>query len=414
MLTKTKSENKWWLTIFLAILLLTEDFGTLFVFSVTQYIMLALFAILLLRHLFKEKTIKLPLSMLSLLLYMLAITLINKFNFDSITDFVYFCIALVTIYWLIKEIDDIETIERVFYHITFIISLIGIAQFVANVFGFGELFDLNRIGISQRFTERYGFVTALGVYTEPAHSAPIMAWAVWVALIGKEKNYNFVKLYKTIPILLFSVLTQSTMTLVTVFAVFAVYVFIYQKRLGKKMKYIVLGCLALAVIMAVNSDFIIGAVARLRQFETISTTTRNDLSALALVSNLNIAIEKMKDGYIFGTGFDSHQMYYDKYIAEIYGQIIMAVNKEDCASLYIRIFSEFGIIGFLIFVIVVVKNSLNLLRKEDRTRFVFIALFLIIILRYGDYVNVVILVSMVLAFFNPLTSRNEVVIKESV
>ena len=103
--------------------------------------------------------------------------------------------------------------------------------------------------------------------------------------------------------------------------------------------------------MAVNSDFIIGAVARLRQFETLSTTTRNDLSALALVSNLNIAIEKMKDGYIFGTGFDSHQMYYDKYIAEIYGRIIMAVNKEDCASLYIRIFSEFGIIGFLIFVI---------------------------------------------------------------
>ena len=40
-------------------------------------------------------------------------------------------------------------------------------------------------------------------------------------------------------------------------------------------------------------------------------------SAFAITSNLKIAIEKIKDGYLFGTGLDSHRLLYFDYIDKI-------------------------------------------------------------------------------------------------
>lgn len=94
-------------------------------------------------------------------------------------------------------------------------------------------------------------------------------------------------------------------------------------------------------------DLVYSVIGRLSQFKTLQTDTGNDLSALAITSNFQVSVEKMKDGYWLGTGLDSHRLYYDRYIDRLYLFLYMRLNSEDAASLYIRVFSEFGIVGLV-------------------------------------------------------------------
>ncbi|MBE6748168.1 MAG: hypothetical protein E7557_02950 [Ruminococcaceae bacterium] len=354
-----------------------------------------------------KKTLYLPLSIIILFIYMVFITVLGKWDSDSISSFAFFTITMVSILWFIQDVNDINVLYKIFYNVAVFEGVIGIIQFVAFVLGYAHLVDFSAQGFYQQFTIRHGFITALGLYTEPAHAAPLIIWAVWTFLISKEKKFKFVKKYKTAIILIFAVLTQSTVVYVSVFLIFCLYVFLYQRVFMKKVQYLVLGVCGIVLLMLIDSDFVMGALNRFKMFENVSTTTMNDLSALAIVSNLRIAIEKLKDGYIFGTGFDSHRIYYDQYIREIYGTIIMAINKNDCATLYTRIFSEFGIVGFVAFVIASAKRFFTAIKRKNLEAIILLFLFMVVIIRTGSYVNIISITAFMYAFILPIKENTE-------
>ncbi len=394
---------------FLAFLfLLTQDvgsFGTRFL--IVQYLILMLFLVLLMKNLIKEKSLVLPLGLLVLMGYITVITIVNTFDMDGLTDMLFFFVSLITVYWLIKDLGDIKIFYKLFYNVAVVMSIIALLQFVTYLLGIDTFYDLAQYGFSHRLYIRYNLLAPSALYAEPAHAAPLLTWATWVILIGKEKKLEFVKSYKSALILIFAVLSQSAVVYVSVFLVFCIYIFIYQKQFLKKVRYLALATCAVIALMLISPDFIISVLRRLNQFETVSTTTANDLSALAIVSNLRIAIEKMKDGYLFGTGFDSHRLYYDQYIRELYGTIIMDINKNDCATLYTRIFSEFGIIGFVVFAIASVKRFFTSINKKNMETAVFLILFMIVIMRNGDYINIITTMTFVFAFILPIKESSQ-------
>ena len=390
------------------IMLLSMDIGILvFGFRIYQWATLALCALLIFKNIYIKKTLYLPLSILLMLIYMVFVTVLGNFDGDTVSSFAFFVITLVSVFWFIQTVDDVNVLYKIFYNVAFLEGVIGIIQFIAFVLGYAHLLDFSAQGFYQQFTIRHGFITALGLYTEPAHAAPLLTWAVWTFLIAKEKKLSFVKIYKSVVILLFAVLSQSTVVYVSIFLVFCAYVFIYQKVFLKKVQYLALATAAVIALMLIDSDFIIGALNRFKMFEKVSTTTMSDLSALAIVSNLRIVIEKLKDGYIFGTGYDSHRLFYDQYIREIYGTIIMEINKNDCATMYTRIFSEFGIVGFVAFAIAAAKRFFTTIKTKNMEACVLLLLFLIIILRNGNYVHAVSITSFIYAFILPIKESSQ-------
>lgn len=396
------------LCVLFALSVVSIDINIFFLsFRLYQWGILLMFALLVFKNVYTKKTLYLPVSLLLLFIYMLLTTILGRFDAESISSFGFFWITMISSFFFLKEIDDENILYKVFYYIAVLEGVIGIVQFIAFVLGFSNLVDFTAFGIPQRYTIRHGFVTALGLFSEPAHAAPLLTWAAWVILIGKEKKLGFVKNYKSAIILIFAVLSQSTVVYVSVFLVFCAYIFIYQKVFLKKVQYLALATVAIVAVMLIDSDFIIGALNRFKMFENVSTTTRNDLSALAIVSNLRIAIEKLKDGYVFGSGYDSHKLYYDQYIREIYGTIIMAINKNDCATLYTRIFSDFGIVGFIAFVIASAKRLYSAMRIKNLEAYVLVFLFLIVILRNGSYVHIVSVTSFIYAFILPIKESSQ-------
>lgn len=387
----------YWLS---GLLLLTQDVGSFGTrLPILQYVILALFGILLIKNLIKERTLVFPLSLLVLIGYITVITILNSFDMDGITDMLFFFISLLTIYWVVKDLGDMKIIYKMFYNVAVIMSVIAIFQFISYLLGISSFYELGQYGFQHRVYIRNDLLAVSGLYSEPSHTAPIIAIALLVALIGKSQQFDFVKTWKTIMLIIFTVLTQSTIAYFSVFSVFLIYIFVFQKNFSKKLKYIFAGVFCIVFVILVNPDFIVGVLSRLNQFETISTTTANDLSALALVSNFRIALEKMKDGYILGTGFDTHRLYYDKYIAELYGKLYMNLNSDDAASLYTRVFSEFGIVGFVIFILSIVFKFYKSLKFKNIEKSVWLLLFLVVIVRNGHYIHICMLFSFILAFF---------------
>jgi O-antigen ligase len=119
----------------------------------------------------------------------------------------------------------------------------------------------------------------------------------------------------------------------------------------------------------------------------------NNTTGFALYSNFNIAMAKFYDGFIIGTGFESHGFYYYKYIDSLYSSVYMYLNSFDAGSLYIRLFSEFGIIGFSLYFYFILKNLIkskkNFFNESSIYSFHRITLLVIIFygLRLGSYVN---------------------------
>ena len=119
--------------------------------------------------------------------------------------------------------------------------------------------------------------------------------------------------------------------------------------------------------------------------ESNLTNQSNNMSAFAIKSNLNICIEKLKDKYYFGTGIFSHMNYYDKYMKRIYTGEYLRVNYTDACSMFLRIFSEFGIVGFIIYLAMLIYLLIKSIIKNDIVLLTVLMLFITQSMRLGDY-----------------------------
>lgn len=122
-------------------------------------------------------------------------------------------------------------------------------------------------------------------------------------------------------------------------------------------------------------------------------------STFALYSNYIIARDSFLDNPLLGSGLGSHPLIYKetflKYFPSLYLERYGAQNQQDANSKFLRLMSETGLIGLLIFLLAFIKffapkrRIFNAARKElaaiNYAIFIYILLCLI---RNGNYINV--------------------------
>ena len=363
-----------------------------------QFIIVFMLAVSLFNKIYAKLSIRFSSKLIILLLYMLLITIINTIDFSIIRGFLFFVIELIAFYFWMDDNQSFSKFQKILYMVSVFLSIYGIIQEIAFFFNIPQLYDLSIYGFGFKVGEiRNGILSVTSFYSEPSHCATFISWGLWIGLTGRNK-LSFVSITKNICILLCAFFTQSAIVYICVFVVLIAYVCIYQKNIMKKAKWFAIAIIGVLALFLVKDNAISAVLNRLNQFENISTTTGQDLSALSLVSNFKIAVEKMKDGFIFGTGFDTHRLYYDHYISEIYGTLYMYLNINDAGSLYTRVFSEFGIIGVLIFIYFIVKKFFHNIRNNNMVGFSFILMFSILIMRNGQYENLYTIIAFLGAF----------------
>lgn len=113
-------------------------------------------------------------------------------------------------------------------------------------------------------------------------------------------------------------------------------------------------------------------------------------SSIILYNNYRVATENFKRNPFFGTGLGGHPMAFDKYsITKEFDETGISLNKQDANSMALRLLSETGAFGILLFLFFLIKNSVGRKPKEDSIYWLVSGAMLVCVLlnliRQGNY-----------------------------
>lgn len=389
------------------LIILLEDAGLFGVLplGVAQLLIMLMGAILVMQELYLKSDIEMPKGLLFVLLYMLLITLIFPFDADSITNFGLFAIEVVVFFLYVKRVDK-STILRIIYNAAFVLACIGIVQEIGYVLGISELCDMTIYGFPRECVyEVLGrpIARVSSLYSEPASLMAVMSAAFLINLFGERKEG--VRVYKSAVIILFALLTQSTLIYLSYAIIMMAYLLFFKQEKIKKQKWFVIIVCGVVVLLLLGSEMVVAIFMKLTTLYHTSSTSTTDLSAFAVLSNLRIAIKKIKDGYILGTGFNSHRLYYEKYISVLYKEVLMKLSYSDAGSMFTRSLSEFGIVGFGYLVGGLIWRFINEWRRRSNYGMFCVIVLAMALLRDGNYVRTLSVLLLVSVFFTKNTDN---------
>lgn len=331
----------------------------------------------------------------------------NYINFQS--SFKYFIgfvlFSLVSFSFFSKNRSRIVSLMQAYYKFCFFIACLGIFQvFLFSLFKLSFL-PQNIISGSLAFQgndffepDIFGIIPrAVGLSTEPAHYVVLLLPAVYIALytlMGAGNLFN-IKNKKVASILLFGFIISFSLVGYFGLGICLFIIFGKNVKVGFFKASILLFCFLGLVYFILQTS--IGD--KVYSFISVSSDikgadyTSGDQSSFALLSNLMVAFEGLKISNYLGTGLNSHVVTYDTTLSKIFSlsQIPSELNKENAGSMFIRILSEFGIPGLVIFIWflrnfkVASKAYVSSNAAINNMCFVFLIMYSS---RNGDYLNI--------------------------
>jgi hypothetical protein len=256
-----------------------------------------------------------------------------------------------------------------------IVSLIGIAQFVlANAIGSPGLLEfsfLNRWSggnVWFNLGRVDGMVRANSVMQEPSALGMVLGTGAGVALIrlglrgGAYRNaaQRMIPLWAAISIVAGFVVTLSLVDLFLLLVVGGSLWMVSRRISGSAIAMafvatILVGCIAYAALASALPELSekLGATGSITS-DDIQVKRAEDLSAIALAVNLSVMRANLSRAPMLGAGLGAHPVTYDREnpgLGRLPAEIVnVGMNKEDAASLLIRLLSESGILGTVAFI----------------------------------------------------------------
>ena len=298
------------------------------------------------------------------------------------------------IFYLLIEINkyDLKRLFKVYLNIAFLVGAIGLFQELSYLLNFKFGYDFHyiipnwKISISQT-----GFLRINSILSEPSSFCYSMLPAFFVSLISFSKNsFRFLTKWKSLIIILSFFLTFSTVGYIGI--VISIFLLMYNYR---KIRYIFRSIIFMFVFVFFLwnniGDFQVRIGDSIDMLTGKANLTTVNLSTFALFSNSLVAYNSFKDNPIFGSGLGSHKLSYYKYIKDIVdvNKISTFLNVDDANSLFLRLLSETGLFGIIIFFYFLFKFHLS--KKRDESNYLWIinnailAMFLIRLIRCGHY-----------------------------
>lgn len=386
--------------------LLLQDVGTwgFLPLNAFQILVLMMTVVIAVQIIISKRKLIIPYKILLILTYIGVITVTHYFDFEAVKYFGYTCISFctLTLYYLYE--DDKEKILKIIYLTAAILAIYGILQEVGYITNIPYLYFPSKLGW-HRFYETEiggGFIALYSFYGEPAHLASIFCAGIMIGTYKDKitnKRMTFANPVITTLIFLATVLTGSATVYLAL--VITVIIVLFSMDIDKKVKtgifisFIALMVLAFAIMDDLFQKIIVSRFLGLvNEFYIVGNAT-----SYAICSNLRVAIAKMMQGHVFGTGFDSHRYYYPQMVDQMYGVGAPYINGEDAASLFTRVLSEFGIIGLGIILVFLIKRFIEGVKKGNYILTIMTALIAIQGIRDGSYTNIMLMVPLAFAIY---------------
>ncbi|WP_022772776.1 O-antigen ligase family protein [Butyrivibrio sp. AE2015] len=407
MIQKIKQIDLNILDILLFLSLLLQDVGTwgFLPLNAFQILILLMGLVMGVQIILGKKKIVVPYKVLIILAYMGLITALHYFDFEAVKYFGYTCISfcVLALYYLYE--DNKEKILGIIYVVAAVLAIYGLLQEAGYMLNMPFLYFPSKLGW-HRFYETEiggGFIALYSFYGEPAHLASVFCAGI---LLGthrdKEthKGYAFANPVVTALIFIATLLTGSATVylglLITVVAVLLNLNIANKYKIGLFTSFAVVIIAAFIVLDDLYQKIIVDRFLGLaKEYYIVGNAT-----VYAIISNLRVAIAKMMQGHIFGTGFDSHRYSYPQMVDQMYGAGAPYINGEDAASIFTRVFSDFGIAGLLITIVYLMKKLVDGVKANDYILITMTIVFVIQGIRDGSYTNIMLMMPFVFMLYS--------------
>lgn len=236
--------------------------------------------------------------------------------------------------------------------------------------------------------EVLGFLPrAVAVFKEPAHYGVFMA-PINAIIVGYILKDNFSRQIVTRRNFLLFVLSSVLSFSLVCYLSFAIAIFLFVLRKLTFLTVLRLAPILVTINILMSNGFITQKVSSFKSSfkSTESVNLITSKTSYALISNSIVAWNSQIDHYGLGSGVNNHDENYDKYIKKVNPTQTQdfTLNREDGASLGIRLISEIGIFGFAILIIFI----LNTLFLESSTYLVISSIVIFVFLaRLGHYLD---------------------------
>lgn len=303
---------------------------------------------------------------LSLIFVVLLVTgFINIFLGSDTTDqffkvFTGLALSYFFYYYVILEFDyDIEQLFKWYLKGAYIAALIGLVQFASFVVGFKPGYNYTWIFNKWAFNPGGNFgIRVNSIFAEPTHLGSVLSAAFFVSvynLLRRDKYYLSTfqsAVIVAVYILSFSGLGQAGIMLSLIFLAVSFGLFRYIWL------FIPLSVVTFNIMYNNSKDFKDRLDSLMQLFSTGKFVLgKTHGSSFILYNNYVVAIENFKANFLFGSGIGSHGIAFEKYsLAKDFKVYGFNLNSADANSMLLRLISETGLFGVIIFLFIIFKS----------------------------------------------------------
>ncbi len=262
-------------------------------------------------------------------------------------------------YYVIVDFEyDIEKLFSWYLKGAYVVALIGIFQFISFKVGFYYGYEYHWIFNKWGFVPGGMFgIRVNSVFAEPTHLGTVLSAAFFISVYNMlQKETFYLTRFQSLVIITVYILSFSSLGQTGIFLTFLLLAINFGL-----VRYVVV--LVPAAIILFNSlynnlaDFkgrLDGLIYLFsgQQFKVGQTHG----SSFILYNNYVVAMQNFKTNFVFGTGIGSHPIAFEKYsIAKnikIWG---FNLNSADANSMLLRLISETGLFGVIIFLFIIIK-----------------------------------------------------------
>lgn len=298
-------------------------------------------------------------------------------------------------YYVLRRFDyNVEVLFSYYVKGIFVISVIGLIQFISFQVKFTPGYDFTWTGIFNKWGVPVGGlgIRVNSIFNEPSTLATVAAPAMFVALKNLVTGSAYVlSRWQSILVLLVFLLTFSSVGFIGLFVAFLLLMINYGFA---RFLFLFFPLLAFSFVYLYNNveDFRYRFDSTVFLFETgqIDIYSQHG-SSIVFYNNFVVASENFSNNFIWGSGLGSHPVAFEQYtLTKDIATFGFSNNNSDANSMMLRIVSEIGLIG-VIFVFVFIRRFFvrRDVNDEDNNFWVISAaclcMIMLYLLRQGHY-----------------------------
>lgn len=347
----------------------------------------------------KNNTFRFPFKFLLGYMFLFLSSFISYlYNYGSvdksfITLYLAFVINSFGFYLYLRSVN-LKIFTKKLIKFMYYLSIFAIIQQIAFLLNMPLIYDLhNSFGLvgGSNISDFGSFqlYRVYSIFTEPAHFAYFISFAIFAGIVSFNNKKSF--FHKLIDIKEFIVIIVAFFMTFSFSMYIMVLIFVLLTSIKFNMKsFITISLMILLIVIAIQSEVISTKLYKIQNFNNIETKELGG-TMFAITSNIGVTYDSLvENNFLFGKGMDTHRFNYDKFIGKYisYDSCLYGTNRVDASSMFLRILSEFGILGLVVFLIYLKIYYVKDLYIKDLSLVSMFAM-LSYMVRTGDYGSVV-------------------------